>query len=126
MYLAGFTIDIGVALLLRVRPASGSAALRSLSPHAVVLATAGSSWCGGPGDLAVRRRLAPIGGADRARSSQMWLAHAAMPNDRWFLDLLVSAVVGAAVYADRCWRSVSPPSAAAAIRSSPPAHGGGS
>ena len=28
----------------------------------------------------------------------MGLAHAAMPNDRWFLDLLVSAAAGGAVY----------------------------
>ena len=47
----------------------------------------------------------------------MWLAHAAMPNDRWFLDLLVSAGAGTAVYAGSLLAfGLSPTERAAAIR----------
>ena len=47
----------------------------------------------------------------------MWLAHAAMPNDRWFLDLLVSAAAGAAVYVGTFLAfGLSPTERAAAIR----------
>jgi hypothetical protein len=47
----------------------------------------------------------------------MGLAHAAMPSDRWFLDLLVSAALGGAVYAGALLSvGLSPTERAAAVR----------
>ena len=47
----------------------------------------------------------------------MALAHAAMPNDRWFLDLLVSAAAGGLVYAGSLLAfGLSPSERAAAAR----------
>jgi hypothetical protein len=47
----------------------------------------------------------------------MGLAHAAMGNDRWFLDLVVSAAAGGAVYVGMLLAvGLSPTERAAAVR----------
>src|SRR5687768_18065695 len=64
-----------------------------------------------------RSTLFPYTTLFRSGALMMWLVHAAMPNDRWLLDLLVSAAAGGAVYAGLLLAfGLSPTERAAAIR----------
>jgi hypothetical protein len=101
VYLGGFAIDIGVAMALAgpadlgIRGAAIAQAL-TLSFSAVARLLLVRRFLGiWPFDGAWLRLAVPtVLGA-----LTMGLAHAAMPDDRWFLDLLVSAAAGGAVYA---------------------------
>ena len=91
---ARFAIDIGVA-----RRAGRTDGPRDPGrgdrpgPHAVVLGDrAAAARPAVPRDLAVRSAMGAPRGARRLLGAlTMGLTHAAMPNDRWFLDLFVSA-----------------------------------
>jgi O-antigen/teichoic acid export membrane protein len=101
VYLGGFAIDIGVAMALAgpadlgIRGAAIAQAL-TLSFSAVARLLLVRRFLGiWPFDGAWLRLAVPtVLGA-----LTMGLTHAAMPDDRWFLDLLVSAAAGGAVYA---------------------------
>ncbi len=119
VYLAGFTIDIGVALVLAgpsnlgIRGAAIAQALTlsfSATARLLLVRRFLGIW---PFDGAWLRLVVPTS----LGALTMWLAHAAMPNDRWFLDLLVSAGAGAAVYAGSLLAfGLSPTERATAIR----------
>ena len=101
VYLGGFAIDIGVALAL-AGPASmgirGAAIAQActLSFSAIARLFLVRRFLGiWPFDRAWLRLVAPT----LLAALTMGLAHAAMPADRWFVDLLVSAALGTAVYA---------------------------
>jgi O-antigen/teichoic acid export membrane protein len=119
VYLAGFTIDIGVALVL--------AGPSNLGIRGAAIAQALTLSFSATARLLLVRRFLGIWPFDGAwlrlalptalGALMMWLAHAAMPNDRWFLDLLVSAATGAAVYAGSMLAfGLSPTERTAAIR----------
>lgn len=100
VYLAGFAIDIGVALALAgpsglgIRGAAIAQAL-TLSFSAVARLLLVRRFLGiWPFDGSWLRLAVPT----MLGALTMGLAHAAMPDDRWFLDLLVSAAVGGGVY----------------------------
>jgi O-antigen/teichoic acid export membrane protein len=100
VYLGGFTIDIGVSLALAgperlgIRGAALAQAL-TLSFSAVARLLLVKRFLGiWPFDRAWLRLLLPtVLGA-----LTMGLVHAAMPEDRWFVDLVVSAALGVGVY----------------------------
>jgi len=101
VYLAGFAIDIGVAVALA--GPSGLGIRGAAIAQALTLSFSATARL-----LLVRRFLGiwPFDGAwlrlvipTVLGALTMGLAHAAMPNGRWFLDLLVSAAAGTAVYA---------------------------
>ncbi|MGH2680555.1 MAG: MATE family efflux transporter [Actinomycetota bacterium] len=101
VYLAGFAIDIGVALVL--------AGPSSLGVRGAAIAQAITLSFSAVCRLVLVRRFLGIWPFDGAwfrlavptvlGALTMGLAHAAMPDDRWFVDLLVSAAAGAGVYA---------------------------
>jgi len=100
VYVGGFAIDIGVALALAgpaqlgIRGAALAQAL-TLSFSAVVRLVLVRRFLGiWPFDGAWLRLLTPtvLGGLT------MGLMHAALPDDRWFVDLVVSAAAGVGVY----------------------------
>ena len=101
VYLAGFAIDIGVAVAL--------AGPSSLGIRGAAIAQALTLSFSATARLLLVRRFLGIWpfDADWLRlviptalgALTMGLAHAAMPNDRWFLDLLASAAAGSVVYA---------------------------
>jgi O-antigen/teichoic acid export membrane protein len=100
VYMGGFAIDIGVALALAgpaqlgIRGAALAQAL-TLSFSAVARLLLVRRFLGiWPFDAAWLRLLAPtvLGGLT------MGLMHAAMPDGRWFVDLVVSAAGGVGVY----------------------------
>jgi O-antigen/teichoic acid export membrane protein len=101
VYLGGFAIDIGVAVALA--GPSGLGIRGAAIAQALTLSFSATARL-----LLVRRFLGiwPFDGAwlrlvvpTALGALTMGLAHAAMPDDRWFLDLLVSAAAGSAVYA---------------------------
>jgi hypothetical protein len=101
VYLGGFAIDIGVALAL-----AGPADLGIRGAAIAQAITLSFSACA---RLLLVRRFLGIWPFDRAwlrlaaptvlGALTMGLAHAVMPDDRWLLDLVVSAAAGAGVYA---------------------------
>jgi O-antigen/teichoic acid export membrane protein len=100
VYLGGFAIDIGVALALAgpahlgIRGAALAQAL-TLSFSAVARLLLVRRFLGiWPFDGAWLRLVMPtvLGGLT------MGLMHAVVPDDRWFVDLVVSAAAGASVY----------------------------
>jgi O-antigen/teichoic acid export membrane protein len=100
VYVGGFAIDIGVALALAgpaqlgIRGAALAQAL-TLSFSAVARLLLVRRFLGiWPFDGAWLRLLAPtlLGGLT------MGLVHAALPDGRWFVDLVVSAALGVGVY----------------------------
>jgi O-antigen/teichoic acid export membrane protein len=100
VYLGGFTIDIGVAVALAgperlgIRGAALAQAL-TLSFSAVARLLLVRRFLGiWPFERAWLRLLTPVvlGGLS------MGLAHAVLPDDRWFVDLVVSAGIGVGVY----------------------------
>ena len=100
VYLSGFAIDIGVAVALAgpadlgIRGAATAQAI-TLSFSAVARLLIVRRFLGiWPFDRRWIRLVVPTALA----ALTMGLAHTAMPNDRWFLDLLVSAASGGAVY----------------------------
>ncbi|HZB02401.1 MAG TPA: MATE family efflux transporter [Actinomycetota bacterium] len=101
VYLGAFAIDIGVALTLAgperlgIRGAALAQAL-TLSFSAIARLVLVRRFLGiWPFDGAWLRLMAPtVLGA-----VTMGLAHAAVPDERWFVDLVVSAAVGVGVYA---------------------------
>jgi O-antigen/teichoic acid export membrane protein len=100
VYLGGFAIDIGVAVALAgpadlgIRGAATAQAL-TLSFSAIARLLLVRRFLGiWPFDRIWLRLVVPTALA----ALTMGLAHAAMPNDRWFLDLLVSVAAGGAVY----------------------------
>jgi O-antigen/teichoic acid export membrane protein len=101
VYVGGFAIDIGVALALAgptqlgIRGAALAQAL-TLSFSAVARLLLVRRFLGiWPFDRAWLRLLTPtvLGGLT------MGLVHAALPDGRWFVDLVVSAAAGVGVYA---------------------------
>ena len=119
IYLAGFAIDIGVALLLAgpsslgIRGAALAQAL-TLSFSAIARLLLVRRFLGiWPFDAAWLRLVVPTALGALAMS----LAHLAMPEGRWLLDLLVSGAAGGAVYAGALLTvGLSPTERAAAIR----------
>jgi O-antigen/teichoic acid export membrane protein len=100
IYLGGFAIDIGVAVALAgpadlgIRGAAAAQAL-TLSFSAVARLLLVHRFLGiWPFDRAWLRLAVPTALA----AITMGLAHVAMPDGRWFLDLLVSSAAGGAVY----------------------------
>jgi O-antigen/teichoic acid export membrane protein len=100
VYLGGFAIDIGVALALAgpaqlgIRGAALAQAL-TLSFSAVARLLLVRRFLGiWPFDRAWLRLLGPTVLAGLT----MGLMHAALPDGRWFVDLVVSAAVGVGVY----------------------------
>jgi O-antigen/teichoic acid export membrane protein len=100
VYVSGFAIDIGVAVALAgpadlgIRGAATAQAI-TLSFSAVARLLLVRRFLGiWPFDRRWLRLVVPTALA----ALTMGLAHAAMPNDRWFLDLLVSVASGGAVY----------------------------
>jgi O-antigen/teichoic acid export membrane protein len=100
VYLGGFTIDIGVAVAfagpdrLGIRGAALAQAL-TLSFSAVARLLLVRRFLGiWPFERAWLRLLTPVvlGGLT------MGLVHAVMPDDRWFVDLVVSSGIGVGVY----------------------------
>ena len=100
VYLGGFAIDVGVALAL-----AGPADLGIRGAAIAQAITLSFSACARL--LLVRRFLGiwPFDGAWLRLAAPtvlgaltMGLAHAVMPDDRWFVDLVVSAAVGGGVY----------------------------
>jgi O-antigen/teichoic acid export membrane protein len=100
VYIGAFAIDIGIAVAfagpggLGMRGAALAQALASTFSNGARLLLVRRFLGIWPFDRAWLRLLAPTAAA----ALTMGLAHAAMPNDRWFLDLLVSAAAGGAVY----------------------------
>jgi O-antigen/teichoic acid export membrane protein len=100
VYLGGFAIDIVVALLL--------AGPGSLGIRGAALAQALTLSCSAIARLLLVRRFLGIWPFDRAwvrlllptalGALTMGLAHAAMPDDRWFVDLVVSGGLGVGTY----------------------------
>ena len=119
VYLAGFAIDIGVAVALAgptglgIRGAAIAQAI-TLSFSATLRLLLVRRFLGiWPFDRAWLRLLVPTA----LGAVTMALVHAAMPNDRWFLDLLVSAAAGGVVYAGSLLAfGLSPSERAAAAR----------
>ena len=119
IYLAAFAIDIGVAVSLAgptglgIRGAAIAQALTlsfSATARLLLVRRFLGIW---PFDRAWLRLLVPTA----LGAVSMALAHAAMPNDRWFLDLLVSAAAGGLVYAGSLLAfGLSPSERAAAAR----------
>jgi O-antigen/teichoic acid export membrane protein len=100
VYLSGFAIDIGVAVTLAgpadlgIRGAATAQAI-TLSFSAVARLLLVRRFLGiWPFDRRWIRLVVPTALA----ALTMGLAHVTMPNDRWFLDLLVSTASGGAVY----------------------------
>jgi O-antigen/teichoic acid export membrane protein len=119
VYLAGFAIDIGVALAL-----AGPA---NLGIRGAAIAQALTLSFSAVGRLLLVRRFLGIWPFDGAwlrlaapaalGAVTMGLTHAAMPGDRWLTDLLVSASVGVAVYVGALLVvGLSPTERAAAVR----------
>jgi O-antigen/teichoic acid export membrane protein len=119
VYLGGFAIDIGVAIAL-----AGPADLGIRGASIAQALTLSFSACARL--LLVRRFLGiwPFDGAwlrlvlpTLLGALTMGLAHAVMADDRWLLDLLVSAAAGAGVYAGAMMAiGLSPSERAAAAR----------
>ena len=119
VYIGAFAIDIGIAAAfagpggLGMRGAALAQALASTFSNGARLLLVRRFLGIWPFDGAWLRLLAPTAAAALA----MGLAHAAMPNDRWFLDLLVSAAAGGAVYVGLLLAvGLSPTERAAAVR----------
>jgi O-antigen/teichoic acid export membrane protein len=100
VYLGGFAIDIGVALALAgpsslgIRGAAIAQAL-TLSFSAVARLLLVRHFLGiWPFDRAWGRLVVPT----LVGALTMGLAHAVIPNEKWVLDLLVSAALGAGAY----------------------------
>jgi O-antigen/teichoic acid export membrane protein len=100
VYLGAFAIDIGVAATfagpdrLGIRGAALAQALASSFSNGARLLLVKRFLGIWPFDRAWLRLIVPTVLA----ALTMGLAHAAMPNERWFLDLLVSAAGGGVVY----------------------------
>lgn len=119
VYLGAFAIDIGVAATfagpdrLGIRGAALAQALASSFSNGARLLLVKRFLGIWPFDRAWLRLIVPTVLA----ALTMGLAHAAMPNDRWFLDLLVSAASGGAVYVGLMLAvGLSPTERAAAVR----------
>ena len=101
VYLGAFAIDVGVAAVL--------ATPSRLGIRGAALAQALTLSCSAVARLLLVRRFLGIWPFDRGWARlllptalgglTMGLAHAAMPADRWFVDLAVSAALGVGVYA---------------------------
>jgi O-antigen/teichoic acid export membrane protein len=117
VYLGGFAIDIVVALLL--------AGPGNLGIRGAALAQALTLSCSAVARLLLVRRFLGIWPFDRAwfrlllptvlGALTMGLAHAAMPDDRWLVDLVVSGGLGVGTYGAAMLVAGVPPAERAAL-----------